>query len=432
MKTIFGIVLLCCCLFKLPAQTSCNVKNFGAIGNGLIDDSKAIQSAIDSAARCKNGQVYFPPGTYALSRASNAKAGCLYLANNSKLTTDSANPARLILLPQQPNFTRMVYVERVQAVTIQNLVFDGNSQNQAQNGKINEHLHAIYINEANEVSVSNCTFTHTGGDGIGIRGPGLHPSKNINITGCRFVATHRDAITLGSGFSNIKIANCIFDSTVHSSIHIEPESGITKNVVITNNQFIGCYNVSISGYDTLHPVSNVMVSNNTFKNTFLWCCRSQHVTVSNNEFTFTKPLSTKGVINAIQYNEALLIKKNKFHINGMYLLALTSTTSQIKDVEVTANQIETNFDLIKNVGCKQLKFNDNKVEIVSGLQLMDLTTNYPMKEIEVSGNAFSQPIKWGPVKLIKQNKLSALKVKKNTGLAPVQLSTINKTKPKTN
>jgi len=40
-----------------------NVKEFGAIGNGLTDDTTAIQSAITAAA-VSGGTVYFPPGTY--------------------------------------------------------------------------------------------------------------------------------------------------------------------------------------------------------------------------------------------------------------------------------------------------------------------------------------------------------------------------------
>src|SRR5262249_16244477 len=40
-----------------------NVRNFGAIGNGIIDDSTAIQNAANDAAARHIG-VFFPPGTY--------------------------------------------------------------------------------------------------------------------------------------------------------------------------------------------------------------------------------------------------------------------------------------------------------------------------------------------------------------------------------
>lgn len=45
-----------------------NVKDFGAIGNGIADDTAAIQAAIDAAsASGVGGRVYFPPGVYLVS-----------------------------------------------------------------------------------------------------------------------------------------------------------------------------------------------------------------------------------------------------------------------------------------------------------------------------------------------------------------------------
>jgi hypothetical protein len=41
-----------------------NVKAFGALGDGITDDRRAIQSTIDAAQAARFGIVYFPPGTY--------------------------------------------------------------------------------------------------------------------------------------------------------------------------------------------------------------------------------------------------------------------------------------------------------------------------------------------------------------------------------
>lgn len=41
-----------------------NVKNYGALGDGLSDDTAAIQAALDAANAAGGGLVYGPPGTY--------------------------------------------------------------------------------------------------------------------------------------------------------------------------------------------------------------------------------------------------------------------------------------------------------------------------------------------------------------------------------
>jgi len=49
------------------AYAQLNVKNFGAIGNGIADDHAAIQAAIDSSVK-KYDRVYLPPGRYKISK----------------------------------------------------------------------------------------------------------------------------------------------------------------------------------------------------------------------------------------------------------------------------------------------------------------------------------------------------------------------------
>jgi hypothetical protein len=54
-----------------------NVKDFGALGNGIRDDTTAVQATITAAERVAAGGVvvWFPPGTYKLSRLTITASG---------------------------------------------------------------------------------------------------------------------------------------------------------------------------------------------------------------------------------------------------------------------------------------------------------------------------------------------------------------------
>ncbi|TFH46263.1 MAG: hypothetical protein E4H01_10265, partial [Lysobacterales bacterium] len=45
-----------------------NVRTHGAKGDGLANDYRAIQNAVDAASKAGGGTVFFPPGTYATDR----------------------------------------------------------------------------------------------------------------------------------------------------------------------------------------------------------------------------------------------------------------------------------------------------------------------------------------------------------------------------
>ena len=58
----------------LKVDLPVNVKDYGAVGNGIADDTAAIQAAVDALgpnvgtfSSPSGGELYFPPGTYKVS-----------------------------------------------------------------------------------------------------------------------------------------------------------------------------------------------------------------------------------------------------------------------------------------------------------------------------------------------------------------------------
>jgi Pectate lyase superfamily protein len=64
-----------------------NAKAYGAVGDGVTNDTTAVQAAI-TAAMVAGGTVYFPPGKYLI-------AGALTLPNDSASPVSNQNPLRL-------------------------------------------------------------------------------------------------------------------------------------------------------------------------------------------------------------------------------------------------------------------------------------------------------------------------------------------------
>ena len=93
MKSDSLLRFLCILLPALPAY-SLDVREFGASGNGVTKDTKAIQAAIDAASAKGGGVVSLPPGKYLV--------GTLTL--KSFVTLDLHSGATLVASPDDKDF----------------------------------------------------------------------------------------------------------------------------------------------------------------------------------------------------------------------------------------------------------------------------------------------------------------------------------------
>jgi hypothetical protein len=140
-------------LAALQRQTSCiyNVKNYGAIGDGITDDAAAIQATIDTAEKAPWGIVMFPAGTYFIRSA---------LKPVSFITMMGVGIGSKILQASGTNFNMLESKDRIYHLTITNLRLDGN------------HAGKIGINMWLDHSILDHLFIENfAGDGINMNDP---------------------------------------------------------------------------------------------------------------------------------------------------------------------------------------------------------------------------------------------------------------------
>ncbi|RJP25903.1 MAG: hypothetical protein C4527_16290 [Candidatus Omnitrophota bacterium] len=72
---LYLIGLFVCLIGQVEATSGWNAKDFGAKGDGIADDGKAIQNALTAAKEAGGGEVYLPAGTYRIEDHLSVPSG---------------------------------------------------------------------------------------------------------------------------------------------------------------------------------------------------------------------------------------------------------------------------------------------------------------------------------------------------------------------
>jgi hypothetical protein len=149
-----------------------NVKDFGAIGNGVANDTVAVQAAIDSLA-ATGGTVFFPTGEYRIARniGTNDRWGVKVVNNNITLA-GAGNSSKLRRFNTDISTYALAYpivfvgtpdsnvASATQNVTIQDLQFIGENVQHAVGGSvIHDFRNAIEAKNTKNLVVQNNLFT---------------------------------------------------------------------------------------------------------------------------------------------------------------------------------------------------------------------------------------------------------------------------------
>lgn len=183
------------------------VKNYGAAGDGVTDDTTAIQSAINDAATAGGGVVFFPPGTYAVTQLTingqdNVQLLGSGIASSIKWVWNAASAAGSCL-------TIKSGADRTRVSLLQ---FDGSGLTNPAAGRSN-HLIAIGTGAGGgvtETQIFQCKFTGmvaSSGDGVHLLGAAGNFVSRAWVDDCVFDGCSQYGVGGEQGFQFVWIIN---------------------------------------------------------------------------------------------------------------------------------------------------------------------------------------------------------------------------------
>jgi autotransporter-associated beta strand protein len=293
-----------------------SVKNYGAVGDGVADDTLAIQAAINAAHAAGTGnpvvagEVWFPSGTYRITAPLVLTNGGVSLLGRDEggapcasiIKADASMPSMVLITNPPTSFVGNVAVE--------NLVFDGG----ATAGR--SVTLALDLQDFIGSRVANVTITNLTGDGIYARyvqskqayawvnwfvnldlavggyalriGSSDSMIRGVNVTGGLGISQERYC---GNVYRNCVFQNCTnglsFNNYSNSAIMIADCS------FLNNSQFgLNC-SFSTANYNCQLTVDNCVFNGNRQADVLLNNCSG--ITLHSNEFRTALPATGKTI-----------------------------------------------------------------------------------------------------------------------------------------
>jgi hypothetical protein len=236
----------------------CNVRDFGAKGDGKKLDTTAINEAIDFCSTQGGGKVLLPPGRY-LSGTIHLRSHVAFFLEAGAMLIGATNldeyvqPAVPTILPEAKwgKWHRGLIVgENIEDISIAgqgvingNKVFDPTGEEKMRgphtialvNCKrfmlrdvsiIDSANYAVFFQLTDDVDIGGVKISG-GWDGVHFRGAPGHPCRNVKIIGCQFY-TGDDSIA-GRYWDNVLISDCIVNSSCNGIRLIGPAKGLIVN-----------------------------------------------------------------------------------------------------------------------------------------------------------------------------------------------------------
>jgi len=400
-----------------------NVLDYGAKGDGVTNDTAAIQAAVNSG-----GAVYFPAGTYMITHvdlnSNNELFGEGFSTIIQQITGTLPRPSRAGGLPTDGMFTINYALNPTPTV---NIVIRDMKMIMPPNATVtvDEGNHIICAGHCENIIIDNVFFYGWQGDAIlmGFQITGGAPANltaaYVSITNCRFDGinnVNRQGISLGSVINVYINANTFFQTTSAvqpGAIDLEPElvNAYALNVMISNNYFV---NIGPSG--NRRSAVRVDLGNLTDD---AFSSQRGNIFIQNNYM-----LNTQGVLIAGAPVANVTVQDNKFNNNFANNVFLEVSNLTISNNEYN-NCPALAFGSAGTLGCTNVTLTDNTFNTCGGAgAAVQIDT---VNGMDVSGNFFADcgaPGSGIVIQLAGGGVTSALNIHDNSFRTPTAISLI--------
>jgi len=237
-----------------------SVKQYGATGDGVTDDTAAIQAAMTA-----ENAVYFPPGTYKVTSPITLKSNNMVFGAGASSVISYTGTATSQGALYANSGSASTYVENlvVQDIKILGAVATAG---------FSEFIHLISFSGVRNCLIDNCEIVGFRGDGIYIGSGDLAGQERHNI--------------------DVTISNCYIDG-----VNNDNRNGVSvidgTSVTIENNYFTRCTKSTMPGAIDIEPDDNIyhIVRNISIRNNRIYDCRGgvAAITIFLPIQTFTTP-----------------------------------------------------------------------------------------------------------------------------------------------
>lgn len=241
-------------------SASVNVRNAGALGNGVHDDTAAFQAAIKSLPS-SGGTVTVPAGRYMINALTS-----INLRSNTRLKLDPA--AQLVAIPNNQTRSYVVKAWRVSNVEITGGQIIGERVKHV--GSTGEWGMGVDVRSSSKVYVHDLSVSDCWGDGLFIGALGsagsATPSTDVTISHVVSNNNRRQGMSI-TVVNRVYVANSTFSNTngtaPQAGIDIEPSTqGTSQNVRVEGSTMTG--NAG-NGMELHAYVSGLVVAASTVK-----------------------------------------------------------------------------------------------------------------------------------------------------------------------